>query len=145
MEDYYANGMLKYKSITIIIGAKKNDFGSFYKTKTHTMKYYENGQLELEQTISEKPAKAKRNETTGQPMNKIPKIVRNYKNYNHAGIITEKGWEKTRKSKNVSYNVGLHKKIITKTNQKWRNPKVKYIGTIQPIKSLNIEYIKPNP
>ena len=141
MEDYYSNGSLKFKTITIIIGGKKSDFGLYGKTKTTTWEFYENGKRELVQKVVEKPAKTKQNKTTGEPMNRMPKIVRKYKRYDHVGNLTEKGWEKSRKSKNVVYNTELYRKVITKKNQEWRTPKIKYREALKATRHLQIDYM----
>ncbi len=142
MEDYYASGVLKYKSVTKIYGSKKDEFGVFGKTKVRIWEYYENGRTELVQKSVEKPAFGKRNETTGQPMNKLPNIRRRFKKFDRGGARMEKGWETSRRSKNVQYDTDVYRKVIVKKNQKWRTPKKKYYERFKRVKKAQIQLME---
>ncbi len=141
-EDYYPTGVIKYKSITRNYGA--SEFGVFKKTKVWIWEYYENGNPELVQRSAEKTATMKRNQTTGEPMNKLPVTRRRYKRYDRSGALIEKGWETPRKSKNVLYDVDVYSKIITKKNQQWQKPKIKKYERERAAKKPNLKFLQPN-
>lgn len=124
-EEYYDNGMLKYHSKVTVYGAE-TDFDIYKKSVTEITEYYNNGQLELKQTSTERPAFHGINPSTMEPINIMPNKTREYKKYNRSGELVEEGKEKKGKSVIIQYNIETYKKIKTIRNQDWREPKIKY-------------------